>query len=157
MIIDTIVDSELKLFVESVRHYFKKITKKETEITSAYLGTNHIKGYEFNGIVNFSGSYQGQIIVSMPRQLLRELLIMQEETELSDNNLLDIVGEIANTLAGNSRKKLISGSNLNISVPRKFKGNTPTTALTQKHPYLITLSWMNSPALICIDLAKTAN
>ena len=43
-------------------------------------------------------------MVSMPPQLLRELLLLQGETDLSESNLLDAVGEIANTLGGNARK-----------------------------------------------------
>lgn len=155
MRLDSIENKELRLFVDSVRNYFKKITMKEAEITSAFLGTGDVEGYEFNGIVTFSGSYNGQIIVSMPKQLLRELLIMQKEIDLTDENLLDIVGEIANTLAGNARKKLDGGDDLNISVPVKFQGNaTSTRSRVRQHPYIIILSWMKCPALVCVDISK---
>ena len=70
------------------------------------MGTGDVEGFEFNGIVTFSGSYNGQVAVSMPAKMLRELLLLQHETDLSDGNLLDAVGEIANTLAGNARKTL---------------------------------------------------
>jgi hypothetical protein len=49
-------------------------------------------------------------MVSMPGKLVREILLLQHETDLSDGNLLDAVGEIANTLAGNARKALGSDS-----------------------------------------------
>jgi CheY-like chemotaxis protein len=102
---NTLSEDELKMFVDSVRHYFKTTTAQEPQITSAFLGTgDSLAGYEFNGIVTFSGSYNGQVIVSMPPPLLRELLLLQHETDLSDGNLLDAVGEIANTLGGNARR-----------------------------------------------------
>ena len=118
--IDALHPTELKLFVDSVRRYFKVTTKQEPQITSAFLGTGDIDGYDFNGIVTFSGSYNGHVIVSMPPQLVRELLLLQGETDLSKGNLLDAVGEIANTLGGNARKAL--GSGLQISVPVKLHG-----------------------------------
>ncbi|MBI2768882.1 MAG: chemotaxis protein CheX [Burkholderiales bacterium] len=149
---DSLHESELKLFVDSVQRYFQVVTKQEPQITSAFLGTGDIEGYDFNGIVTFSGSYNGHVIVSMPQQLLRELLLLQRETDLSDGNLLDAVGEIANTLGGNARKTL--GSQLQISVPMKLQGASGIKARVRKHPYVITLRWNHQPALVCVDMEK---
>ena len=111
-----------------------------------------MEGFEFNGIVSFSGSYNGQVIVSAPSRLLRELLLMQHETDLSDGNLLDAVGELANTLAGNARKTL--GSQLQISVPVKLQGATGSRSRVRRHPYVITLRWNHQPAVVCVDMEK---
>lgn len=149
---DTLNESELKLFVDSVRRYFQVTTSQEPQITSAFLGTGDVGGHEYNGIVTFSGSYNGHVIVSMPPKLLRELLLLQRETDLSDGNLLDAVGEIANTLGGNARKAL--GSGLQISVPVKLQGSSGIKARVRKHPYVITLRWNHQPALVCVDMEK---
>lgn len=149
---DTLNEGELKLFVDSVRRYFQVTTSQEPQITSAFLGTGDVGGHEYNGIVTFSGSYNGHVIVSMPPKLLRELLLLQRETDLSDSNLLDAVGEIANTLGGNARKAL--GSGLQISVPVKLQGASGIKARVRKHPYVITLRWNHQPALVCVDMEK---
>ncbi|NPC56861.1 chemotaxis protein CheX [Caenimonas sp. S4] len=149
---DSLHQNELKLFVDSVRRYFQIITKQEPQITSAFLGTGDIDGYDFNGIVTFSGSYNGHVIVSMPPQLVRELLLLQGETDLSESNLLDAVGEIANTLGGNARKAL--GPALQISVPVKLHGSSGVKARVRKHPYVITLRWNHQPAMVCVDMEK---
>ena len=149
---DALHETELKLFIESVRRYFQVITKQEPQITSAFLGTGDVEGHDFNGIVTFSGSYNGHVIVSMPPQLLRELLLLQGETDLSEGNLLDAVGEIANTLGGNARKHL--GSALQISVPMKLHGSSGIRARVRKHPYVITLRWNRQPAMVCVDMEK---
>lgn len=149
---DTLSESELKLFVDSARRYFSVTTGQAPQITSAFLGTGDLEGHEFNGIVTFSGSYNGHVIVSMPGRLLRELLLMQHETDLSDGNLLDTAGEIANTLAGNARKTL--GSALQISVPMKLQGAGGIRARVRKHPYVITLRWNHQPALVCVDMER---
>ena len=145
-------DTELKLFVDSVRRYFQVTTRQEPQITSAFLGTGDIDGHDFNGIVTFSGSYNGHVIVSMTAQLLRELLLLQGETDLSTGNLLDAAGEIANTLGGNARKML--GSGLQISVPVKLNGASGVKARVRKHPYVITLRWNHQPAMVCVDMEK---
>ncbi|HSI54647.1 MAG TPA: chemotaxis protein CheX [Ramlibacter sp.] len=149
---DALHEHELKLFVESVRRYFQVVTKQEPQITSAFLGTGDVDGHDFNGIVTFSGSYNGHVIVSMPQQLLRELLLLQGETDLSESNLLDAVGEVANTLGGNARKTL--GSGLQISVPMKLHGSSGIKARVRKHPYVITLRWNHQPAMVCVDMEK---
>jgi len=92
------------------------------------------------------------VIVSMPPQLIRELLLLQGETDLSEGNLLDAVGEIANTLGGNARKSL--GSALDISVPMKLHGSSGVRARVRKHPYVITLRWNHQPAMVCVDMEK---
>ena len=149
---DTLHEAELKLFVDSVRRYFQVLTKQEPQITSAFLGTGDVDGHDFNGIVTFSGSYNGHVMVSMPPQLLRELLLLQGETDLSENNLLDAVGEIANTLGGNARKSL--GAGLQISVPVKLHGGSGVKARVRKHPYIITLRWNHQPAMVCVDMER---
>ena len=152
MMDDALHQAELKLFIDSVRRYFHVVAKQEPQITSAFLGTGDIEGYDFNGIVTFSGAYNGHVIVSMPPALLRELLLLQGETDLSESNLLDAVGEIANTLGGNARKAL--GSSLQISVPVKLHGTSGVKARVRKHPYVITLRWNRQPALVCVDLER---
>jgi chemotaxis protein CheX len=149
---DALHETELKLFVDSVRRYFQVITKQEPQITSAFLGTGDVDGHDFNGIVTFSGAYNGHVIVSMPPALLRELLLLQGETDLSESNLLDAVGEIANTLGGNARKSL--GAGLQISVPMKLHGSSGIRARVRKRPYVITLRWNHQPAMVCVDMEK---
>ncbi len=143
-------EKELKVFVDSLQRYFTKTVHQEPQIISAFLGTNDFEGYEYNGKVAFSGSYLGQVIVSMPGALLRNLLVTINEQDLSENNLLDTVGEIANTLAGNARKKL--GDELLISVPETSKGKNVVKAHFRVHPYVIILKWQRLPAVVCVDI-----
>lgn len=151
---DSLHENELKLFVDTVRRYFEVVTRQEPQITSAFLGTGDVDGHDYNGIVTFSGTYNGHVIVSAPQALLRELLLLQGETDLSENNLLDAVGEIANTLGGNARKTL--GADLEISVPMKLRGGSGVRARVRKHPYVITLRWNHQPAMVCVDMERRA-
>ncbi|MES2947247.1 MAG: chemotaxis protein CheX [Pseudomonadota bacterium] len=148
----TLVEEELKLFVNSVCRYFSVTTAQEPQITSAFLGSTEIEGHDFNGLVTFSGTYNGHVMVSMPGKLLREYLLLQRETDLSDAALLDAVGEIANTLAGNARTGL--GAGLQISVPVKLQGAAGITARVRQRPYVITLRWNHQPALVIVDMER---
>ncbi len=148
----TIDDSVLRMLVHTVQNYFKVTTPQEPQITSAYLGSESLETYEFNGVVAFSGSYEGHVTVSMPAKPLKELLLLQGETQLTDANLLDAVGEIANTLAGNARKTL--GRELQISVPTKLQGIGTLRTRSAKRPYVITLRWNHQNAMVCVDMVR---
>ena len=147
-------ESDLRLFVDSVTRYFAITSRTPPQIATAYLGTDSVPTHDFNGIVSFSGRFSGQVIVSLPAMALRELLLMQQETDLSDPNLLDAVGEIANTLAGNAREAL--GSGLEISVPTTQRGRAGRQARVRAHPYVITFRWNTYPGLVCVDLDRLA-
>ncbi len=148
----TLNENDLKLFVDSIGNYLKVTTRQEPQITSAFLGTGDVEGFEYSGIVTFSGSHNGHVVVSMPDKLVREILLLQHETDLRDSNLLDAVGEIANTLAGNARKVL--GPELQISVPIKLQGAHGIKARVRKHPYVITLRWNHYAAMVCVDMER---
>jgi chemotaxis protein CheX len=148
----TLNDADLRLFIDSIRNYLKITTRQAPQITSAFLGMGEIVGFEFNGIVTFSGSHNGHILVSMPDKLVREILLLQHETDVGDSNLLDAVGEIANTLAGNARKAL--GAGLQISVPVKTQGTDAIQTQVRKHPYVITLRWNHYQAMVCVDMER---
>jgi len=143
-------ESDLRVFVESVRHYFETSSRIPPEITAAYLGTDQVPQHEYNGIVRFSGRLTGQVVVSLPGKPLRELLLLQHETELSEDNLLDAVGEIANTLAGNARRSF--GAELDISVPSTCRGTAPRLGRC-RHPYVIALRWNTYPGTVRVEVA----
>ena len=147
-------ESDLRLFIDSVRRYFETTSRVVPEITSAFLGVGHVEGHEFNGIVKFSGPMNGQVTVSLPMRAVRELLLIQHETKLTEANLLDAVGEIANTLAGNARRNL--GKDLDISVPTTVRGAHVAGQRARQHPYVITFRWYTYPGMVCVDLAQAA-
>jgi chemotaxis protein CheX len=111
---------------------------------------------DFNGIVSFSGRFTGQVIVSLPAMAVRELLLMQHETDLSESNLLDVIGEIANTLAGNARQALGSGLEISVPVPVTMRGRAGRQARVRPHPYVISFRWNIYPGLVCVDLDRLA-
>ena len=145
-------ENDLRLFVDSIKNRRRVATRQAPQITSAFLGTGDVQEFEFNGIATFSGVYSGQVIVSIPARLPRELLLLQHDTDLSDGNLMDAVGEIANTLAGNARKT--PGSELGISVPTKIQAAPGVKSKVSKHPSVITLRRGHHEAMVCVDMKR---
>jgi chemotaxis protein CheX len=148
----SLTEDDLRLFADAIKQYLKVTSHQEPEITSAFLGDGTLSGHEFNGLISFMGGFSGYLMVSMPAPMLRELLVLQHERTFTEANLLDAVGEIANTLAGNARQ--VFGPDLKISVPTCLRGEQGITARVRQRPYVITFRWNNHPALVCVDMER---
>ncbi len=150
----TAIDArDFRLVAESAQRYFTTSAALPAEITSAFLGAESINAHEFTGVITLSGQFEGQVIVSAPRGLLRELLLMQGENTLGDDDLLDAVGEVANTIAGNLRREF--GPSLQISVPERLAGRHDLPMRQQARPYVVSLRWSQHSAMICVDMQRT--
>lgn len=148
-----LAEEDLRFFADVVKDFFAAATRKPATVSAAYLATEALPEFEFTGVITLAGAYRGQLRVSAPRVLLRDFVLNQGETDTSERNLLDAVGEIANTVAGNARRRF--GAGLDISVPQRLKGMPADgRARVRQHPFVIALRWVHHEALVCVDLEK---
>lgn len=147
-------EHDLRLVAESAQRFFTASAAQPAQISAAFLGAESIGAHDFTGVITLSGQFDGQVIVSAPRGLLRELLLMQGEHALGDEHLLDAVGEVANTIAGNLRREF--GPSLQISVPERLAGRQQLPMRQCARPYVVSLRWGQHSAMICVDLLRRA-
>ena len=109
----------------------------------------------YTGIIGVSGPYRGSVYFTAPRVLLRHLLLSLQEPDESEDNILDLIGEIANTISGNARSEY--GSDFMISVPIVVKG-TPDEIYLPKtaRSVVIPISWKEYAAAIVVSLEKSS-
>lgn len=152
----TILDEqEVKIFIDAVTHYFSHLTSESAQIRAAYLADKAMPLYDYTGLISLSGQFRGNIYFSAPRRLLRELLVQLHEPDTCENNLLDAVGEVANTISGNARRHF--GQALEISVPTTLHGSDATLRpAASGHPLAIMLSWKNLESVVVVDLEQAA-
>jgi chemotaxis protein CheX len=109
-------DSELQIFVDSLRYYFATNIGGNLEIAPAYhTESNDTPASEFTGIIGVSGDKQGCIYLTATRDMLGQVLLAMGEPEIDPGLFNDVIGEITNTVSGNARKVL--GPGFMISVP----------------------------------------
>jgi chemotaxis protein CheX len=115
------IERDIGAFVRSIEHYFRQSLSQVPEIGTPYLvDTRSQFGGHYTGIIAVSGRRSGCIWFTAPRGLLNVLLMAHGETEISEQNMLDLVGEVANTLCGNVRSEF--GRDFRISVPQVVAG-----------------------------------
>jgi len=95
------------------------------------------------------------VFFSAPRSLLKYLLLSYGESNLSEQTLTDLIGEVANTIAGNARRQV--GSEFRISPPTISQGKISQEFLhTSSRSFVMPLRWRNVTAQLIVYLTSDA-
>lgn len=148
-------ENDARVFIDAVTHYFGHLTGEEAVIRSAYLADATLPRFDYTGLITLSGQFRGCVYFSASSMMAAQLLLAMRETDTGKNNLLDIVGEVANTIAGNARKHF--GAGLEISTPLTIYGHADAIkSAIRARPFAIKLDWQRSEAVVLVDLEKSA-
>lgn len=148
--------ADIEVFSEAVTHFFETTCGEKAQVRTAFLldARTPLPWGDFNGVVEASGGYSGRICFSAPRSLLSHLLLRMGQADFSDEQHLDIVGEIANIFSGRARRHF--GDRLCISPPRTFAGSAGAAALAasaaSSPPFAIPLCWNGYEANLVVQL-----
>ena len=145
-------EHELHIFIDIVSQYFERQTNRLPDVGSPYLGEpNALPIYVFTGVIGISGERQGCVYFTAHRDLLRQFLLHVVESDVSDNNLSDLVGEVANIISGNARRHF--GPNFMISVPVVVAGNARAIQVPRSvKAYILPLRWHKLEAALVVSL-----
>jgi chemotaxis protein CheX len=112
---------ELNVFLSGAMRYFSETTGTSAEVSSPYLveEAKSIAG-EFTGAIGIAGRHRGTVYFTASRGMLTVLMNEVGEPNFTKENMLDLVGDVANTIAGNARQHF--GANFLISVPTLIYG-----------------------------------
>ena len=148
-------DEEIKVFIEGVVRYFKRTTGEAAEVDPPYLkGGEDSVTLDFTGVIGISGRHRGAVYFTSGAEQLTELLRRFGETEIGSSEHEDLVGEVANTIAGNARQHF--GSEFLISVPLVLFGR-PDKISFPRHlkSFVIPITWRShrSYLIICLERA----
>lgn len=143
---------ELQAFIDGVAHYFEHVTGHKAIVGTPFLRTNEQLSLEFTGMIGVSGARKGFVYFTSTREMLENVLDTMGEVDFCEENIIDITGEIANTISGNVRTRY--GKNFMISVPAVLSGGNHTVSYpSNTATYIIPISWKQfEPRLmICLE------
>ena len=107
--------------------------------------------HEYTGVISVSGRRDGVVYFTAPRGMLTVLLMTMNESDVSHENLCDLVGEVANTIAGNARRDF--GNQFVISVPTVLAGGGSKPQLPRGgQPIVIPINWRSHSARLVVCL-----
>ena len=146
-------ETDLKVFIDGATHYFDQVSETSAVVQTPYLKENNeTLSFEYTGIIGISGRKKGCVYFSAPSNLLRHLLISMKEEDISHDSFCDLVGEVANTVAGNARRYF--GAEFMISVPVVVIGKADQIKLPKNlRSFIIPVTWRNyeSTIVICLE------
>ncbi len=146
-------EATCNLFINSVSNYFKHLTEIDSNMKVPYLKeSDGLVLKDYTGMIGISGSRQGFVYISANRQMFADLINMFIGIEdPSDEDILDMAGEISNVVAGNVRANL--GANFMISVPTVFEGMPKELNIPDGvSMYVIPINWNNHEAFVVLGL-----
>lgn len=143
-------EAEIRTFINGTTNYFEIAAQQAATVGSPYLVTDGNPGaYEYTGVISISGARTGIVYFTAPRGMLTVLLMRMQETDTSEENIKDLVGEVANTISGNARRDF--GKNFHISVP--VVHDTERVAAPHSRSYVIPINWRTHSAklVVCLE------
>jgi chemotaxis protein CheX len=146
-------EQTIQVFIDGVVRYFEHVADKEIQIGSPYLVENNSPAaYDVTGLIGISGPYKGCVYFTSPKILLKHVLMSIGEQDTGNENIFDLVGEVANTISGNARS--VFGQDFMISVPVMIEG-APSHIHLPSHlrSYVIPVYWRayHAAVVICLD------
>jgi chemotaxis protein CheX len=146
-------ESEVAVFIDSVLNYFNSAVQQAAQCGTPYLALGKCpEVFDYTGIIRISGKRAGLVLFTAPKSMLSVMLMRMQESDMSHENLCDLVGEIANTLSGNARRDF--GHQFNISVPSVVFGRSgPVEYPPNTRPIIIPIDWRNYHAklIVCLN------
>ncbi len=165
---------DLKVFLTGTSRYFDKTVREPCKVDPPFLKDSEPAIMDYTGMIGITGRERGAVYFTASGPMLREVItavtpadMRRLETQMAaiadpaerekafaetlDEACLDIVGEIANTIAGNSREEF--GEQFNISVPVRMKVLEDQIRFPKgSRTYVIPISWRSHRAHLLISL-----
>ncbi len=147
-----ITEDNVRVFLDGANRFFREANKIDMEVGTPYLNENkNAIAYDYTGVISVSGPHRGIVYFTAPRILLRHLLVSIGEPDTSDAIMMDLTGEIANTISGNARSEF--GEEFDISTPNVISGVPDEEQLPRTvRSFVIPLKWKNYQAAVVICL-----
>ncbi|GHU49662.1 hypothetical protein FACS1894200_08530 [Spirochaetia bacterium] len=145
-------ESELKTLVKVVTDYFSSITDEPAKMGLPYVKRGNDATFDYTGIIGISGIRRGGVYYTAGPELLAEFgQCILGESDLDEDSLADLIGEMTNTIAGNMRE--IFGASFHISVPMVAKGQVEDISIRFKPPvFIIPITWKGYASQLVVGL-----
>ena len=145
-------ESEVGIFIEGVLNYFGTTVQQAAECGTPYLALGRSPEIsDYTGMIRISGKREGLVFFTAPKSMLCVMLMRMQETDMCQENLCDLVGEIANTFSGNARRDF--GKNFVISVPVVIAHDLDKVKAPHSRSYVIPINWRTHSAklVVCLE------
>lgn len=111
-------------FVNALSSAFSTMLDCSTTRGALTLKQGGLPMHEYSGLIGLSGTAMGMVVLSLSREVATHAtaaMLMATPDQVSENEIVDAVGELANMVAGAAKAKLVE-HNMSVSLPSVIKG-----------------------------------
>ena len=143
---------EVRTFVNGTVHFFETATGHAATVGSPYLCIDKAAVVQdYTGVIGISGNREGKVYFTAPRGMLSVMLMCMNETDTGEQNVRDLVGEVANTISGNARRDF--GRDFKISPPSIVSGPARQVDMPNGcRPIVVPINWRSHSARLVVCL-----
>ena len=148
-----ITEKDLEKFIHLACNCFKVLAPRLNSLVplEPMIELNFSRHLDYSGLITLSQSgTHGRICLTLPTDLLHQVLSDLGETEKTEETLLDLVGEITSIISNNAREHF--GSNFNISVPTTYSASRGDMPLLPSLCFVLPLAQSLLTAYLVISI-----
>lgn len=145
-------EENLEVFIDGLTNYFDKTTSSVAKVSTPFL-IKDINQYlsDYTGIIGISGNHKGSVFFTAPRIMIIKLISEIGVLTTREDKLMDLVGEVTNTISGNARRTF--GDQFMLTTPIVLQGKSDQLHVSDVTSiYVIPVVWMNMSAHLIINL-----
>jgi chemotaxis protein CheX len=143
--------NEITEFVDTTIRFFTEISGEPAKCGIPFVKIEDPVVLKFTGLIGITGKRKGSIYYSAGKEQLTDLAkLMLGLTEVSNEDMKDLVGEIANTVTGNLRQSF--GSDFQISVPVVVEGPRDIKMPKNIDSYVLPINWRDYESFLVVCL-----
>jgi len=130
--------SYINPFIIATDHCFKTMMSLSIKPENPFVKKYPLPAYDISGVIGLSGEAQGSISLSFIRADATTFVkkMLGNPDSISDDEMIDGVGEIVNIIAGYA-KQYLTNFNLSISLPSVIIGPKHTLAGQSGSPTIV--------------------
>ena len=149
------IEEEINVFLERILDYFHAYdSESPPKIQTPHLIDGIDKHVlEYTGVIGITGRNEGSVMFTAPPSMLMMLMARYGDTgTVTPEIMLDLVGEIANTIAGNARQEF--GSSFVLAPPIALRAPVRGLVLAKGlQSYCVPIEWRSRRAYLIVSLS----
>jgi len=114
-------EADIQVFLNAAIHHFDETAGLSMDVKAPFLVTDiESQLSDLTACIRITGGYTGNVLFTVPKSMLTELLAQFGREDVPSVDALDLVGEMANLITSNAREAF--GSGFQLSPPRVTRG-----------------------------------
>ena len=149
------MEQYIQPFIQVTTNVFGEMLQCELKPARAYFAEKEsFKEWDISGIIALTGEVKGLVAISMKNTTASKITAhLTQTTDFSNSDMVDVVGEIVNIIAGNVKKNLEDMFRIIISLPKVVTGIAHSVVIPEDRLRLLCIPFaIYDNEVICLSI-----